>query len=85
VDRSRLAVFRRNAKGHDALAHGETRPHIVTVEQPEMSKWTVILLLVHRPFFDFNQTMVGPLDFVQYFASARKIPGKAGENQWEKS
>jgi hypothetical protein len=47
--------------------HGETRPRIVTVEQPEMSKWAVILLLVHRPFFDFNQTMVGPFDFLQYF------------------
>jgi len=31
-----------------------------------MSKWAVILLLVHRPFFDFNQTMVGPFDFLQY-------------------
>ena len=25
-----------------------------------------MLLLVHRPFFDFNQTMVGPFDFMQY-------------------
>jgi hypothetical protein len=48
------------------LAHGETRPRIVTVEQPEMRKGTVILLLVHRPFFDFNQTMVGPFDFLKY-------------------
>src|SRR5262249_31397785 len=53
-------------KGHDVLAHDETRPCIVTVEQPEMSKRTVILLLVHRPFFDFNQTMVGQFDFLQY-------------------
>jgi hypothetical protein len=37
------------------------RPHSVcrrdvltTVEQPEMSKWTVILLLVHGPFFELN-------------------------------
>jgi hypothetical protein len=27
---------------------------LTTVEQPEMSKWTVILLLVHGPFFEFN-------------------------------
>jgi hypothetical protein len=52
--------------GHDVLAHGEARPRIATVEQPEMSKWTVILLLVHHPRFDFNQTIVGPFDFLQY-------------------
>jgi hypothetical protein len=62
----REATSRSAEKGHDVLAHGETRPRIVTVEQPEMSKWTVILLLVHRPFFDFNQTMVGPFDFLKY-------------------
>ena len=39
---------------------------MVAIEQPEMSKWTVILLLVHHPLFDFNQTMVGPFDFMQY-------------------
>jgi hypothetical protein len=27
---------------------------LTTVEQPEMSKWTVILLLAHGPFFEFN-------------------------------
>jgi hypothetical protein len=53
-------------KGRDLLVHGETRPRISTVEQPEMSKWTVILLLVHHPLFDFNQTIVGPFDFLQY-------------------
>jgi hypothetical protein len=37
----------------------------VAVEQPEMGKWTVILLLIHRPSFDFKQTMVGPFDFLQ--------------------
>jgi hypothetical protein len=46
---------------HDVLALGS-----LTVEQSEMSKWAVILLLVHRPFFDFNQAMVGPFDFLQY-------------------
>src|SRR5262249_2101331 len=51
-------------RGHDVLAHG--RPRIVTVEQPEMSKWAVIWLLVHHPLFDFNQTIVGPFDFLQY-------------------
>jgi hypothetical protein len=30
------------------------RDVLTTVEQSEMSKWTVILLLVHRPFFEFN-------------------------------
>jgi hypothetical protein len=30
------------------------RDVLTTVEQPEMSKWTVILLLVHRPLFEFN-------------------------------
>ena len=38
----------------------------MTVEQPEMRKWAVILLLIDRPFFDFNQTMVEPFDFLQY-------------------
>jgi hypothetical protein len=52
--------------GHDVFAHGEPRPPSVTVEQPEMSKWAIILLLVYRPFFDFNQPMVGPFDFLQY-------------------
>jgi hypothetical protein len=52
--------------GHDVLAHGETGPRSVTVEQPEMSKWAIILLLVHRPFFDFNQPMIGSFDFPQY-------------------
>ena len=27
---------------------------LTTVEQPEMSKWTIILLLAHGPFFEFN-------------------------------
>src|SRR5262245_13222733 len=31
-----------------------------------MSNWTIILLLVHHPLFDFDQTIVGPFDFVQY-------------------
>src|SRR6266480_2282235 len=31
-----------------------------------MSHWTIILLLVHHPLFDFDQTIVGPFDFVQY-------------------
>jgi hypothetical protein len=52
--------------GYDAPTHSETGPRSVTPEQPEMSKGTVMLLLVHRPFFDFNQTMVGPFDFLQY-------------------
>jgi hypothetical protein len=52
--------------GQDVLAHGEPRRPSVTVEQPEMSKWTIIFLLVCRPFFEFNQTMVGPFDFLQY-------------------
>jgi hypothetical protein len=51
------------------LVHGG--PRIATVEQAEMSKWTVILLLVHRPFFKFNQTMVGPFDFLQYLLCMR--------------
>jgi hypothetical protein len=43
--------------GHDVLAHGETRPRIAPVEQPEMSKWAVILLLPHHPLFYFNQIL----------------------------
>ena len=31
-----------------------------------MSKRAIILLLVHHPHFDFNQTIVGPFDFLQY-------------------
>jgi hypothetical protein len=31
-----------------------------------MSHWTIILLLVHHPLFEFYQTIVGPFDFVQY-------------------
>src|SRR6266513_2089130 len=54
---------------HDVLVHGG--PRIATVEQAEMSKWTVILLLVHRPFFKFNQTMVGPFYFLQYLLCMR--------------
>jgi hypothetical protein len=27
---------------------------LTTVEQPEMSKGTIILLLAHGPFFEFN-------------------------------
>jgi hypothetical protein len=53
-------------KGHDVLAHGGTRPRIAPVEQPEMSKWTIILLLVHHPLFYFDQTVVGPFDFLQH-------------------
>jgi len=52
--------------GHDVVAHSETCSRIVTVEQPEMSKWTVILLLVQHPLFEFNQTIVGPFDFLEY-------------------
>jgi hypothetical protein len=37
-----------------------------SVEQPEMSKLAVIWLLVHRPLFELNQTIVGPFDFLQY-------------------
>src|SRR5262245_17069732 len=48
-------------RGHNVLARGET-----TIEHPEMSNWTIILLLVHHPLFDFDQTIVGPFDFVQY-------------------
>jgi hypothetical protein len=43
----------------------------VTVEQPEMRKWAVILLLIDRPFFDFNQTTIAPLDFLQYLLCLR--------------
>jgi hypothetical protein len=31
-----------------------------------MSKWAVMWLLVPDPLFDFNQTIVGPFDFLQY-------------------
>jgi hypothetical protein len=31
-----------------------------------MSKRAIILLQVHHPLFDFNQTIVGPFDFLQY-------------------
>jgi hypothetical protein len=55
-------------KGRDVLAHGGTRPRIAPLEQPEISKWTIILLLVHHPLFYFDQTLVGPFDFLQTFA-----------------
>jgi hypothetical protein len=42
----------------------EVTPSLSSVEQPEMRKWAVILLLL--PFFHFNQTTVGSLDFLQY-------------------
>jgi hypothetical protein len=35
-----------------------------------MSKWAIILLLVHRLLFDFNQTIVGPFNFLQYLLYA---------------
>jgi hypothetical protein len=67
--------------GYDVFANGG--PRSVTVEQSEMSKWAVILLLVDRPSFDFKQTTIAPFDFLQYLlwlrfafalrASARKI------------
>jgi hypothetical protein len=41
------------------------RQVLTSVEQPEVRKWAV-LLLVHRPLFDFNQTIVRPFDFLQY-------------------
>jgi len=42
-----------------------------SVEQPEMSKWAVIWLLILRPLFDFSQTIVGPFDFLQYLLCVR--------------
>src|SRR5215471_17372882 len=45
---------------------GGTRPRIAPVEQPEMSKWTIRLLLVHHPLFYFDQTVVEPFDFLQH-------------------
>ena len=53
-----------------AKSAGRSR-HLSSVKQPEMSKWTVILLLVRHPLFHFNQTMVGPLDFLQYLLCVR--------------
>ena len=31
-----------------------------------MGKWAVMWLLVPHPLFGFNQTIVGPFDFLQY-------------------
>jgi len=36
-----------------------------------MSKWAVILLLLDRPSFDFNQTTIATLDFLQYLLCLR--------------
>jgi hypothetical protein len=33
---------------------------------PKLSNWTIILLLVHHPLFYFDQTVVGPFDFLQH-------------------
>jgi hypothetical protein len=37
-----------------------------SVEHPEMGKWAVMWLPVPHPLFDFNQTIVGSFDFLQY-------------------
>jgi hypothetical protein len=43
-----------------------------SVTQSEMSKWAVILLLVHRSFFDFNQTTIVPFNFLQHLLCVRR-------------
>src|SRR5262249_29781640 len=68
--RSWFHIRLRVARGHDVLAHGKTHPRIAPFEQPEMSKWAVILLLVHHPLFYFNQTIVGPFDILQHLLCA---------------
>jgi hypothetical protein len=59
----------------DAFPSGGRCPSGVStlssVEHPEMGKWPVIELLVLHPLFDFNQTIVGSFDFLQYLLCVR--------------
>jgi hypothetical protein len=60
----RPSPFHLGCQIHRTYRDPSRRQVLSSVEQPEMSKWAVILLLL--PLFDFNQTMVGPFDFLQY-------------------
>jgi hypothetical protein len=64
--RRRVGAVRNTRPSRMAKHASASRSSLSSVEQPEMSKWPVIGLLVHRPLFDFSQTIVGAFDFLQY-------------------
>jgi hypothetical protein len=46
------------------LTHGDRT--LLSVKKSEMSKWTVMFLVLFQPFFDLNQAMVRSFNFPQY-------------------
>jgi hypothetical protein len=62
----RPSPFHLGCQIHRTYRDPSRRQVLSSVEQPEMSKRAVILLLVHHPLSDLNQTTVGSFDFLQY-------------------